>query len=544
MSTGPFTSGTENGSSSPEFPGARLPAARLVRRRCLAALGLLAALAFVAAFVLKWQANLLRSAVLAEQLSSRQQLRLNRMRTLLIPLMETRDPKQRMRWRTELSESSRIFLAQHGELHHGSQSTGLFLPPDDVREILETPPYDLDRKLKALIATLQALGDVPDAELALSHPTFRRFFEQVTNPNLLEGMETLATARHDETERRLRGLFATGYVCLAATFAGLVLMWFTAFAPMIQRVHGESYRQLIANRSLSRHADELRVEVAERAVMAEIRRQSERELRTIADALPALVSFIDTDLVYRFNNAAYATLFGRPLDQTTGRSLPELLSPPEFEQVRPYIDRVLNGETVHFEVQLPLFSGREASLRVVYVPRLDVHDQIIGFCEEITDVTEYKRTEAALRVSRERFRQVLDSALDAVVTLDRNGRITAWNSRAAQMFGWGEADALGKLVADLIVPPRLHTAPHQRLRRFLDARADTALPGRLELTALRRNGEEFPIELNLAPLALEQGFEFCGFIRDLSSNNLNDTATILITSEARIGDRVEMAGPV
>ncbi len=122
----------------------------------------------------------------------------------------------------------------------------------------------------------------------------------------------------------------------------------------------------------------------------------------------------------------------------------------------------------------------------------------------------------ALRESETRVRAVLNSALSAVLVTDTEGRIVDCNARAETMFGWTRQEALGKDLAETILPPRSRQAGERGLERFL-APGDGAIPQRLtQTTALRRNGSEFPVELSVSPLQSGDRVTICAFITDIT----------------------------
>jgi PAS domain S-box-containing protein len=128
-----------------------------------------------------------------------------------------------------------------------------------------------------------------------------------------------------------------------------------------------------------------------------------------------------------------------------------------------------------------------------------------------------------LRPKRERragtaahLRSILDAALDAVVGMDATGRITFWNPRAEHIFGWAREEALGKVMAELIIPPEHRQAHTAGLERFLRTGEAVILDRRVELTALRRDGTVFPVELAITHVA-EGGYHtFTAFVRDIT----------------------------
>jgi PAS domain S-box-containing protein len=102
---------------------------------------------------------------------------------------------------------------------------------------------------------------------------------------------------------------------------------------------------------------------------------------------------------------------------------------------------------------------------------------------------------AELQSSEERARLIVDTAVDAVVTMDASGRITGWNNQAAVLFGWQRGEAMGARMADLIIHERLRGAHTCGVRKYLATGEGPILNRRIEITAIRRSGEEFPVEL-------------------------------------------------
>jgi len=114
------------------------------------------------------------------------------------------------------------------------------------------------------------------------------------------------------------------------------------------------------------------------------------------------------------------------------------------------------------------------------------------------------------------FKAVLDTALDAIITMNPAGRITGWNSQAESIFGWGAAEAVGSILSDLIIPPQHREAHGKGLARFLATGEGPILGKRIAITALRRDGCEFPVELTVSPMRRGGDWHFSAFVRDLT----------------------------
>jgi PAS domain S-box-containing protein len=127
-----------------------------------------------------------------------------------------------------------------------------------------------------------------------------------------------------------------------------------------------------------------------------------------------------------------------------------------------------------------------------------------------------RRAEDEVRESESRLRAMLEAALDAVVTMDAAGRVTGWNHAAESIFGYPAGEATGRDMAELIVPPSLREAHRRGLARFLDTGERVILDRRLELTGMRSDGSEFPVEMTITRIALPGPPMFTGYLRDIT----------------------------
>jgi len=121
-----------------------------------------------------------------------------------------------------------------------------------------------------------------------------------------------------------------------------------------------------------------------------------------------------------------------------------------------------------------------------------------------------------LRQSETRLRAVLDSALSAVIVMDSHGKVDDWNPRAEAIFGWSREEALGRELAELVVPVSLRDAHRRGLQRFLTTGEGRVLHRVIEMSALHRDGREFPVEVFVRPLQAEASVTFCGFVTDIT----------------------------
>ena len=127
------------------------------------------------------------------------------------------------------------------------------------------------------------------------------------------------------------------------------------------------------------------------------------------------------------------------------------------------------------------------------------------------------------QASESRLKAIVQGALDAVVTMDGTGHVIEWNTQAETIFGYSRDEAVGRALAELIIPIRLREAHAKGMQRFLSTGEHRILGRRIEIEALRKNGAEFPVELTVIPLHLDQQVLFSSFIRDISERKRSES---------------------
>jgi PAS domain S-box-containing protein len=123
---------------------------------------------------------------------------------------------------------------------------------------------------------------------------------------------------------------------------------------------------------------------------------------------------------------------------------------------------------------------------------------------------------AALAASKERIRLIVDTASDAIISVDAGGAITAWNHQAQNTFGWTQAEALGRNFAETLIAPHHRAAHREQLEHFFSSGDGAALIQRQEISVLHRDGHELPAELAISPIRLGETVLFSVFLHDIT----------------------------
>jgi PAS domain S-box-containing protein len=149
--------------------------------------------------------------------------------------------------------------------------------------------------------------------------------------------------------------------------------------------------------------------------------------------------------------------------------------------------------------------------------------------------------QANLRASQAMQELIVDSSLDAVIVMSEDGKITHWNPYAESLFGWTEEEALGRSLAETIVPPELRPALRRELTCFFQTGSSRLLGKRLELIVLTKSGGRLTVEASIVPHRRDDGFLFIGCLRDISERKRSEAAIREMNAllEQRVAERTQ-----
>jgi two-component system sensor kinase len=220
--------------------------------------------------------------------------------------------------------------------------------------------------------------------------------------------------------------------------------------------------------------------------------------------------------------------------------IPDVLVDPDFPRAR-------TGEAIEVRAGLavPLLAGQDVvGVLEFFSPDPQPVDQrlldlVAQVGTELGRVAERKRAEDTLHHSQERTRSILAAATDAFIGMDEEGVITDWNRSAEAIFGWGRDDVVGRALSDTIVPAGFRQAHAEGLRRFLQTGEGPVIGKRLELMALRRDGQEFPAELSIWHIASGGKHFFNAFVQDISDRKRTEQALAEARDQAMEASRMK-----
>jgi len=275
------------------------------------------------------------------------------------------------------------------------------------------------------------------------------------------------------------------------------------------------------------------------------RKRSEQALQTserrwhavIESAVDGIVVIDASGRIEAFNPAA-ERLFGYKEPEVVGQNVTVLMPSPYREEHDGYLSRYLaTGDARIIGI------GREVTGRrrdgSTFPVHLSVGQMAIAgerkFTGILHDLSERVRLEEQLRASEERWRSIIESAVDGIVVIDSRGRIDAFNPAAERLFGYSERDVHGQNV-NMLMPPPYRDEHDGYLARYLSTGEQKIIGLGREVTGRRRDGSTFPLHLSVGEMTLGGSRKFTGILHDLTSRVRLEEKLREQAALARIGE--------
>jgi PAS domain S-box-containing protein len=285
------------------------------------------------------------------------------------------------------------------------------------------------------------------------------------------------------------------------------------------------------------------VDIEDRKRADEALQASARSLNQIVNSIPALAWSARPDGSAEFFNQHYLEYVGLSQEEVRRWGWTVAVHVDDLEGLDDAWQRMRASEAAgEFEGRLRRWDGEYRWFLFRTNPFRDESGKIVRWYGINTDIHDRKQSEDDLRHSEARKAAILDSALDCVMTIDHEGCITEFNPAAVRTFGYQRNDIVGKRLMDVIIPPSLREKHKQGFKRYLETGETNILGKRMEWSAIRADGSEFPIELSISRIQLDGPPSFTGYLRDITERKRADEE--LRRSEAFLaeGQRLNLTG--
>jgi two-component system sensor kinase FixL len=241
-------------------------------------------------------------------------------------------------------------------------------------------------------------------------------------------------------------------------------------------------------------------------------------LGTLFDGISEDIMVLDPDFNIKDVNRAFLERYGLKRGDVLGRKcydIKERSGGPCNTQGAPCPLRraMKTAQRVEMTHSHTVSKGHIKESVLIMYPIKSEDGEIEYFLEIARDVTEYRTMIRKLQASEKRFRAILDTATDAIISMDEDQKIILFNDAAQRIFGYSREEIIGEEL-DFLIPPQ-HGDDYRILSRVLQTREPDILRETMSMNGRRSNGEEFPIELGLSFLEMDGGVTYTAIIRDV-----------------------------
>ncbi len=254
----------------------------------------------------------------------------------------------------------------------------------------------------------------------------------------------------------------------------------------------------------------------------------------------AIVSIADVAGNIIYANEKFCSISGYDIHELIGQNHRMLKSGMHPDDLYADMWRTISsGHTWEGEVCNRAKDGHKYWVHSTIVPFLDSHGKPWQYISIRTDITALKLAETGLLESSAYLRNIIQSSLDAIIGMDEDGTIVEFNPTAEKIFGYPREEAIHRKLSELIIPEPQREAHETGLRRAIMNGRSEISGKRLELTAMRANGEEFPAELSISMQKISDNHFFTGIIRDISDLKRHESELAQARDQALAASRLK-----
>jgi PAS domain S-box-containing protein len=248
--------------------------------------------------------------------------------------------------------------------------------------------------------------------------------------------------------------------------------------------------------------------------------ESENRLRTILNTDPECIKLMGPDCeLHEINKAGMEMVEIDDFELVRGKSILTVVAPPYRTEAAKMVADAFEGKSGSLEFEMITLKGKKRWCEINIVPYRNAEGKIIQALGVTRDITVRKKKEEELRSSEEIRQLIMNSALDAIICVDKNEVIFTWNPQAEEIFGWKASEAIGKKLSALVIHPRYHKRHHEGFSNYQVSGTSHVLNKVMILPAVRANGEEFIAELLIREINNGSDYFLCTYVRDITERS-------------------------
>ena len=233
-------------------------------------------------------------------------------------------------------------------------------------------------------------------------------------------------------------------------------------------------------------------------------------------------------------NACLCRMLGYSESQLRGKTFQDITFPEDLQSDLQLVEQLLAGQIGFYELEKRYIRGDGTLIWAAINVALarDEAGQASYFVVQVQDISGRKNIEIELLQSQARSAAIVQTALDCIISIDSASQILEWNPAAEKTFGFSREQALGQPLHELIVPPELRDAHKAGLERYVVTKEGPILGKRVELPAVRADGQRITVELAVVPIPQSEPPLFIGHLRDISERRASEERLRLLESVA------------
>jgi diguanylate cyclase (GGDEF)-like protein/PAS domain S-box-containing protein len=315
--------------------------------------------------------------------------------------------------------------------------------------------------------------------------------------SLIEMPSSASSGLFESPALQVLFVFINQILCIGLTFALIMLV--------TRRLEMDVQNQA----ALALKNDTLSTRIAEKLS------ESEKRYRQVVELAPDAIVVVNTGKVIFVNPAAVRLMGAQSADELLGKPVMAFVHPDFRERVFQRIQHAIATEAPLPPMEAKALKLDGSGFDVDIISQPITYDGQPAMNVVMRDITERKRVQTALEESEARYHAVAQTAHDAIISADHAGNIVGWNRGAERLFGYTETEAIGEMLT-VLVPPQYSDSHLTGLQR-IQAGGDQHVIGKtVELSGLRKDGSEFPLELALSEWQIPEGKFYTGIIRDIT----------------------------